>query len=206
MSSQTELIRPGDLPTDESDRRLMVRIHEGDPLGALAFIDRYADPLWTLALRTTGRSGSALDLARDVLARAVGDLADRVPRGQERTLVALAHTLWQQLLQAGLDPNRPSARLRIGPKQWAPEALGIDGSAQPNRRRLAQKLRQRLWRAWSALPAQQRFVLALDELSPMALDELASVLGVSDGEARAIRDQARLGLMNALEDRGDAPQ
>ena len=191
----------GDLP-ERTDRELMVRAHEGDALASLALVDRYAGPLLNLALRATGMRVVAEEAARDALASAIAGLAVRVPPADRRWIVDLAGDLYRRLLATGLKADRPARRVRISPRQWETERLALSPTARPSPRRAAQKLRQRLWRAYSMLPMRDRFVLALTEMAQLSSSELAAALGESQTRARAVRDEAKLTLMSRLTARG----
>ena len=194
---------PGELrlPTGESDRTLMVRAHEGDPLAALALVDRYSGPLWNLVHRTMGLAGLAADVVRETLSSAVSGLAERVPPGDRRWIVDLASDAYRRLLAADVKPEGLTHRVRISPRYWEAERLGVSAAARPSPRRAGQKLRQRLWRSYSRLSMRQRFVLALTETAQVSPAELAEVLGESEAVARTIRDGAKLALMEHLPDR-----
>jgi len=189
------------LPTGESDRTLMVRAHEGDPLAALALVDRYSGPLWNLVHRTTGLAGLAADVVRETLSSAVRGLAERVPRGDRRWIVDLASDAYRRLLAADVKPEGLTHRFRISPRYWEAERLAVSSHARPSPRRAGQKLRQRLWRSYSRLSMRQRFVLALTETAQVAPAELGEVLGEPEAVARTIRDGAKLALMEHLADR-----
>ena len=176
----------------------MAGVHEGDPASALALIQRYAGPLFVLAHRATGITGVAADAVRETLGPAIGGLSQRVPPGDRRWVVDLAGEVYRRLLETGLRPDRPANRVRISPRHWEVGRLGIGPEARPSAGRLAQKLRQRLWRAWSDLTMRQRFVLALSETAQMSLAELADVLGESEASARRVRDESKLALMARL--------
>jgi DNA-directed RNA polymerase specialized sigma24 family protein len=186
------------LPAETPDRALAVRVHDGDRAAALALIDRYSGPLFNLVHRTTGLPSVAVDVTRESLAAAVAGLAERVPPKDVRWIVLLAADAWRRLLAMGLRPERPTHRVRISPRHWEPEALHLSGQARPGPRRAAQKLRQRLWRAWSALPMRERFVLTLSDTHLLSVEELAEVLGERAAAARLHRDEAKLALMALL--------
>lgn len=186
------------LPLDAPDRDLVVRAHEGDLVAALALIARYAEPLFNVVHRATGMTAVAEDVVRDTLSSAVGGLAERVPPGDQRWIVALAAEAYRQLMATGLRPEQPAQRVRISPRHWDAGRLEIAAEARAGARRTAQKLRQRLWRAWSALCLEHRFVLALSETAATSVAELAEVLGRDEAAARVTRDQAKLALMSRL--------
>ena len=176
----------------------MVRVYEDDSAAALALVERYTGPLFNLIHRTTGMAGVAVDVTREVLASAVGNLAERVPLAGRRWIVRLAADAYRRLLAMDLKAEQPAHRVRISPRHWEPDRLDLSPDARPSPRRLAQKLRQRLWRAWSLLAMRERFVLALTEMAQISLGELAEVLDETVEVARIIRDQAKLSLMGRL--------
>ncbi len=181
-----------------SDRSLMVDLHEGNPEAALALIDRYAAALFNLAFRATGLAGLAEDVTSGVLASHLRDLAECVPRADQRWIVALAGDLYRRLLAMDLRPHEMTHRIRIPSRHWEAQRLEITSESRLGVRRAAQKLRQRLWQAYSRLSMRQRFVLALVELHGVSVGELAEVVGEPEAVARRIRDEAKLALMAEL--------
>ena len=76
--------------------------------------------------------------------------------------------------------------------------LELSPETRPSPRRAAQKLRQRLWRAWSELSLRQRFVLALSDPHRLSTSELGEVLGEPEPAARRVRDEAKVALVAEL--------
>lgn len=187
-----------ELPTEATDHTLAVAAHEGDVAAQLALIERYTAPLFNLVHRTTGMNHVADEITRTVLAAAVAELDLRVPPAGERWMARLARDVWRQLLALDLRPDRPAQRVRIAPKHWDLDVLHLAEDTRPSPRRAGQKLRQRLWRAWSALTLRERFVLTLCDTARLTVDELAVALGESPSAARARRDEAKLALMAHL--------
>lgn len=189
------------MPMEATDRALAVAVYEGDRSAALALIERYATPLFNLIYRSTGMTQVADDVTREVLAGAITRLQQRVPPAEERWMARLAGDAWRQLMALELKSDRPAERVRISPKHWDIEALRLADESPSGPRRVAQKLRQRLWRAWSALTLRERFVLALCDTAKLTVAELAQALGESPGTARVRRDEAKLALMAHLTSR-----
>ncbi|MBN2584301.1 MAG: hypothetical protein JXL80_14670 [Planctomycetes bacterium] len=182
----------------KSERELIVAVHEGDSDASLALIDRLTPVLFNLVLRATGLMGLAEELTRDVLAAQIRGLDDRVPPSGRRWVVPLAAEVYRRLLAMDVRPDRATHRLRIPPRFWQAERLELSGDSDLRVRRGAQKLRQRLWAAWSRLTMRQRFVLSLVELHRFSTDELAETFGEAEPVARRIRDDAKLALMIEL--------
>lgn len=178
------------------DRTLMVRAGEGDLVSALGLVDRYAGPLYNLVYRATGMAEVAADVTRQTLSAAVAALSRRVPKAGERWFVDLARGAYRSLRSLGLRADQTTAPVRIASRHWEPERLRV--ARESDSRRVVQKLRQRLWRAWSDLSLRERFVLALAETAQFSSAELAAALGESDEAARRIRDEAKLALMANL--------
>lgn len=198
MNDTPETIPRGLLGSAASDRSLMVDLHEGNPEAALALIDRYAAALFNLAFRATGLAGLAEDVACGALTSHLRDLAERVPKADQRWIVALAGDLYRRLLAMDLGPDEMTHRVRIPSRHWESQRLGISSESRLGVHRAAQKLRQRLWQAYSRLSMRQRFVLALVELHGVSVGELAEVIGEPEAVARRIRDEAKLALMAEL--------
>ena len=198
MSDTPEITLRGPQVAAASDRSLMVDLHGGNPEAALALIDRYAAALFNLAFRATGLAGLAEDVTCGVLTSHLQLLSERVPRAHERWIVALAGDLYRRLLAMDLGPDEMTHRIRIPSRHWEAQRLEISSESRLGVRRAAQKLRQRLWQAYSRLSMRQRFVLALVELHAVSVGELAEVFGEPETLARRIRDEAKLALMAEL--------
>jgi len=198
MSDTPETTPRGPLVSAASDRSLMVDVHEGNPDAALALIDRYVSALFNLAFRTTGLAGLAEDVTCGVLASQLRLLAERVPKADRRWIVALAGDLYRRLLAMDLGPDEMTHRIRIPSRHWEAQRLEISSESRLGLRRAAQKLRQRLWQAYSRLSMRQRFVLTLVELHGVSVGELAETIGEPEAVARRIRDEAKLALMAEL--------
>ncbi len=211
----------------ESDRTLTLRAQTGDSAALLALLDRYAAPLYNLALRTTGDAAGSAEVVTDVLANRLRALSECNPsppgeggpqgpgeglmpqtsrstekrrpvENSERFIVPLAADLYRALLDADFRPERRTAGLRISPRHWNASLLRIADGQGRGGRRTAQRLRRRLAHAWSLLAMQQRFVLTLTETQNLSPAELARVLGLSESAARNLRDEAKLALLALL--------
>jgi RNA polymerase sigma-70 factor, ECF subfamily len=197
-SPETETRWPQLPQRDVPDRTLMIRADEGDLVAALGLVDRYAGPLYNLVYRATGMAEVAADVTRQTLSAAVAGLSRRVPKAGERWFAELARGAYRQLLSLGLRGDQATAPVRIASRHWEPERLHIARESGSAPRRVAQKLRQRLWRSWSDLSLRERFVLTLADTAQFSSAELAAALGESDASARRIRDEAKRSLMANL--------
>lgn len=197
-SPETETRWPQLPQRDVPDRTLMVRAGEGDLISALGLVDRYAGPLYNLVYRATGMAEVSADVTRQTLSAAVAALSRRVPKAGQRWFAELARGAYRQLLSLGLRGDQAMTSVRIASRHWEPERLHIAREADPHSRRLAQKLRQRLWRSWSDLSLRERFVLTLADTAQFSSAELAGAMDESDDAARRIRDEAKRSLMANL--------
>ena len=199
MNDPPETTASGRSAPRACDRSLMVDVHEGDLSAALVLIDRYAAALFNLAFRTTGLAGLAEDLTSGILSSHLRNLAAHVPEADRRWIVALAGDLYQRLLAMDLGPHELTHRIRIPSRHWEAQRLELSPESRlGGARRAAQKLRQRLWQAYSRLPMRRRFVLALVEPHRLSVAELAETIGEPEAVARSIRDEAKLALMAEL--------
>jgi DNA-directed RNA polymerase specialized sigma24 family protein len=207
----------------ESDRTLTLRGQGGDSAALLALVDRYAAPLYNLALRTTGDAAGSAETVTEILATRLRGLNEPEPgsktrsdkptvahaeRGREKTaspaqeeerwIVPLAADLYRALLAAGFRPEQTTVGLRISARHWNVAGLHLADGQGRGGRRTAQRLRRRLAQAWSHLAMQQRFVLTLAETQSLTPAELARVLGLGETAARNVRDEAKLALLALL--------
>jgi DNA-directed RNA polymerase specialized sigma24 family protein len=208
----------------ESDRTLTLRAREGDAAAVLALVDRYAAPLYNLALRTTGDAAGSAEVVTEVLAARLQGLSEKetenktrsdgstaltaskptvaqvqnLPQAEERWIVPLAGDLYRAILDAGFRPERRTAGLRISGRHWNAAGLRLADGEGRGGRRTAQRLRRRLAHAWSHLTMQQRFVLTLSETQSLSPAELARVLGQNETAAQKLRDEAKLALLALL--------
>jgi RNA polymerase sigma-70 factor (ECF subfamily) len=80
-------------------------------------------------------------------------------------------------------------RMEAAPPEWGPESHVLSG-----------EVRQLLARAMAELPPRQRDVLALRDVHDFDTDEVAELLGLSEGNVRVLLHRARVKLRNLLEE------
>jgi RNA polymerase sigma-70 factor (ECF subfamily) len=153
------------------DEVLVVRARTGEPEALAALYARYADPLYTLALRLAGAPADAEDALHDLF---VG-LPELLRRYDERGRLES----WLKGVIARLVlVERRTARRR---EDLVARAADAD---------LPQSTSQEPWsaidldRALAALPDSLRAVFVLRQVEGYSHDDIATLLGISSGASR----------------------
>ena len=155
-------------------------------------------PLYSLALRMTGRA----DLADDAVQEAFVDLLRS--RSAFRGDARLTTWLFRIVVRAA---TRVAARSR-GAHEPLPEELGAasgpstGASDDPSTRGERREAAARILRAIRSLPAPQRAVLALSALQDLPQVEIAAILGVPEGTVHSRLHHAKKRLRERLEQDG----
>lgn len=191
-------------PTALEDGDLVARLRAGDEAAFVALVRRYQAPLLRLAEATVG--------SRSVAEEAVQDTWLAVVRGVDRFEGRSSFKTWlfrillHRARSAGSGEQRAGARhdeldderfdaaggWLAPPAPWAEQA---------DDRVVAAQLARRVHELLPGLPDAQRQVVVLRDVEGLAADEVATLLGVSDGNQRVLlhRGRARLRALLAAE-------
>ena len=148
----------------------------------------HADRIYGLCLRMSGERQAATELAQDVFVRAWEKL-DRLKPDTEP-----GAWLWRLAVNAVLNARRADRRrlARVAPVE-EPAALERPSAHTPLPvRRLS------LDAAMARLPERARAVFVLHDVEGYAHDEIAALLGIAEGTARAHLHRARTLMREAL--------
>lgn len=154
------------------------------------------DGVYALALRLTGNTADAWDLAQDSLVRALRALAGFRGDADPRTWVyRITVNAWKNRLASAAERARRSSEPLDAPDR--PELPGGDPPAEAALERDERKAA--LDRALAALEPADRAALQLREFDGLSYDDIASALDVPVGTVKSRLHRARLCLAKAME-------
>ena len=182
----------------DSDATLMRRYRQGDPQAFRQLYERHRLPLHRYLLRLAGDAAAAEEIFQDVWLAVI--------RGRERYaeresfsayLFSIAHRRcsdhWRRRYRGS---PQPEAR---EPTDTAQEVFDADDAAQPDLLALGTQRADALLLAIDRLPTVQREAFLLRAEAGLAIDEIASVTGVSRETAKSRLRYATAKLRDMLE-------
>lgn len=168
-------------------------------LSADEFVRRTADGVYALALRLTGNTADAWDLAQDALVRAVKALDSFRGDADPRTWVyRITVNAWKnRAASASERMRRAQEPLEPGDERGGPELAGGDPPADAPlvRGEEAEAVRA----AVAALEPVDRACLQLREFDGLSYEEIAQALDVPVGTVKSRLHRARSALAKALD-------
>jgi RNA polymerase sigma-70 factor (ECF subfamily) len=177
------------LRTNPSDGELIERIGEGDRSAFELLYQRYARPIFALALRRLGDRGRAEDAVQEAFTSVW-----RSAKTYRRERGAGAHWLYAVARNAIVDRGRARGENPAEPAEEPSAAPGPDEIAESD------------WAAWRVhsaigqLPERERVVLELAYWSGLSQSEVADRLGVPLGTVKTRTRSALSRLADLLED------
>ncbi len=179
------------------DNAVIRDVLAGDPEAFGLLVERYQRPIYNLMLRATGAAHTAADLAQDTFLRAYENL--------ERFRPGARFFSW--LYAIGMNRARDWLRAAGLRRETGLESLdGADFPGNPGdqQERLAERLDlERVHRAVTRLPLEQREALLLRYREDFSLLEVAEALGISLSAAKMRVHRALETVRRALEVDGD---
>ncbi len=179
-----------------TDRQLIDQAKAGEPAACDALARRYRRAAYLLALQMLGNRDDAMDVAQDSMLRFFStlnsfDAARRVQPWLFTIVRNQVRDLWRQRQRRPADAIGESDALvgQLAAPQPSPEA-------DLHRR----ELRQRLWRALAALPAEKREILVLRDFHDLSYSDIAHVLDIPIGTVMSRLHGARRQLRAQLEE------
>lgn len=166
------------MQADPSDRALMSRYRDGDVTAFELLYRRHKDPLYRYLLRQCRNPAAAEDVFQEVWSRIIRARATYRPSARFATyLYHVAHNCF-------IDHLRRNGRHQAATAAADPDELphGGDLPEQLTERQLA---RERLRKALTDLPPEQREAFLLREEAGLSLEEIASVTGVKAETAKS---------------------
>lgn len=183
---------------DESDRRLVTQARAGEPAACDALARRHRRAAYLLALQMLGNRDDAMDVTQDAMLRFFSTLKSfDAARGVRPWLFTIVRNqvrdLWRRRQRRPADAAGGSDDLvaQLAAPQASPEA-------DLHRR----ELKERVWCALAALPAEKREIIVLRDFHDLSYSELAQVLGIPIGTVMSRLHGARRRLRAQLEEGG----
>ena len=182
----------------ESDRRLIDQAKAGERAACDALARRHRRAAYLLALQMLGNRDDAMDVTQEAMLRFFSTLksfdAGRRVQPWLFTIVRnQVRDLWRQ------------RQRRPGDAAGEPDALvGQLAAPQPGPEADLQRreLKERVWRALAALPAEKREIIVLRDFHDLSYSELAQVLDIPIGTVMSRLHGARRQLRARLEEGG----
>ncbi|MDD5557917.1 MAG: sigma-70 family RNA polymerase sigma factor [bacterium] len=178
---------------EASDARAVRRVQEGDETAFREIVERYGRRVYAIAYRMTGNHGDADDVAQETFIRAYRRI------GQFGGRSSFFTWLYRILINCCMDCLR--RRRRRGETDFQDfldhgegPAASHGGGAEGN------ELRGAIAAALESLPPKQRTALVLHEFERMRHEDIARVMGCSEGTVRSRLHHARLKLRRRLRD------
>jgi RNA polymerase sigma-70 factor (ECF subfamily) len=151
--------------TDELDRAAIRRYLEGESAAARELVDRYQQPLFTVALRMLGNAQDAEDVTQAVFGRVFRDLHTY------DTTHRFFSWVYRMTVNAALNAQRD--RKALVPLENEAE-LFAGGSAASD----AFAVEEQVSKALSELKPDDRTIVVLRYFQSLSYDEIAEVLGI----------------------------
>lgn len=174
------------MPSARTDAQLLAAHRAGDSRAFAEIVERHADRLWTVAVRTLGRTEGAADVVQDAL------VAAHRRAGGFRGEASVRTWLYRIVVNTCID--------RIRRDRARPVIVAWPAGDLPARRGdPATELVTRLAvdEALAALPVEQRVAVVLVDVQGCAFAEAADILDVPVGtvKSRCARGRARLAVL-----------
>lgn len=167
-----------------AERELIRRFQAGDRSAYDKLVEAHQRQLISLALQMLRNEEAALDVAQEVFMRAFEELPRW--RGEARFGTWLYRTSLNVCYER-IRADEKQRRIRNA----APEQ-GLDRS--PEDRMLSRELRETINQAVNALPPRQRAIFVLKQYEGLRFTEIASLLEITEGGAKASYHKALLAL------------
>ena len=175
------------------DEALLDRSRRGDREAFAALVDRYQDPLYTMALRLLGSPADAADVVQETFTRAFTNLPTL--RG-----ASVRGWLFRVALNCGRDVQRRQTRRPTRPlEDDEGRVLELpDPSAGPEASALGRERAAAVRAALGELPADFRTVVVLRDVNDLSYEEIAEALSLPLGTVKSRLSRARSLLAASL--------
>jgi RNA polymerase sigma-70 factor (ECF subfamily) len=199
-------------PEPESDEALMLAYQAGETRAFAQLLERHRRPIFNFLVRSVGDPVQAEDLLQDVFMRVV--------RGAEGYQRQAKFTTWLYTIARNLcvDAQR-RGKFRKTSSLDAPGGGGsdgeegsplldriADGQLGTERQAIGRELRGKLEQAIARLPADQREVFLMREMSGMPFKDIADVVGCPENTIKSRMRYALERLREELEEYRDLAQ
>jgi RNA polymerase sigma-70 factor (ECF subfamily) len=187
--------------SQEADRELVLRARDGDRDAFAEIVRSYQRRIYAVAMRMTRRHEVADDITQDTFVRAYRNLGRfEIGRPLKPWLTRIAVNLAINYLNGVAKREQP---LYTEDAPGGPEGARLSRpeplDSNPERALESEELALDLDRAVSLLPFEQRTVFLLKVVEEMRYEEIAKLLGISEGTvmSRLSRARGRLRVMLA---------
>jgi len=187
------------LPQDATDEALVRRVQEGDGEAFETIARRYMRPVHAVVSSIVNGPDDADDTVQETFLRALERIRSYNPNRP------FAPWLYQVARNVARN-RRKYIRSRTHEELTDIEHGGVGGKRnQPDRQAELSELRRDLEAAVDSLPERQRAAFRLHDIEGFKANEIAEMLGVSDGTVRANVHHARRILRKRLEGHHQEP-
>ena len=181
-----------------TDADLVALLRAGDEEAISRLVEQWSPTMFRLARSFVDSAQSAEDVVQEAWLGMLSGLARFEGRSSLRTwtftiLVNRARTRGAR--EARTLPRSP---LEDGTEEPAQPWFSVATDITPERAVLSREILLQLDRAISALPARQRQVVTMREISGMSPEEVCAALGISAANQRVLLHRARVALRAAL--------
>jgi RNA polymerase sigma-70 factor (ECF subfamily) len=181
-----------------TDAGLVAMLRAGDEEAISRLVEQWSPTMFRLARSFVDSAQSAEDMVQEAWLGMLSGLARFEGRSSLRTwtftiLVNRARTRGAR--EARTLPRSP---LEDGTEEPAQPWFCVAADITPERAVLSWEILLQLDRAISALPARQRQVVTMREISGMSAEEVCTALGISAANQRVLLHRARAALRAAL--------
>jgi RNA polymerase sigma-70 factor (ECF subfamily) len=193
---------------EAADRTLVLRVRAGDRDAFAEIVRTYQRRVYAVAVRMTRRHEVADDITQDTFVRAYRSLESfDLERPLQPWLMRIAMNVAINYLNGAARRERPLPEDgSAGAERRFPREEPLD--ANPERALASEELALDLERAVERLPADQRTVFLLKVVEELRYEEIAELLGISEGTvmSRLSRARGRLKMMLAAHVRPGSPR
>jgi RNA polymerase sigma-70 factor (ECF subfamily) len=180
---------------EETERSLIARFRDGDQSAYAELFEAHQRRVVHLSLQILRNEESALDAAQEVFLRAFEELPHW--RGEAR----FSTWLYRTALNVCFERIRAEERQR----RIRDNADPPDTQASPEVAAVGGEVGRAIDRAVRALPPRQRAIFTLKQYQDMRFFEIASLLDITEGGAKASYHKALLALRERLKDVAPEP-
>ncbi len=187
----------------EADRDLVLRARDGDRDAFAEIVRSYQRRIYAVAMRMTRRHEVADDITQDTFVRAYRNLG--------RFDIGRPLRPWLTRIAVNLSINYLNGVAKREQPLYTEDAPGVRGrggdtsasrperiDANPERALASEELALDLERAVALLPLEQRTVFLLKVIEEMRYEEIAKLLGISEGTVMSRLSRARGRLKGML--------
>lgn len=187
------------------DNAIIESVLQGDVNAFEKLVTKYEKTVYNLALRMTGNAEDAADMTQESFLKAYRSLTSF--RGESKFSVWLYRITSNVCLDfLRSKSRRPVSSLTVEDSDGEETELEIpDLSADPEEKLLSSLTRDAVQRGLDALPAQQKEILLLREISGLSYGEISETLGIEISTVKTRIFRARKRLAAFLVEDGNIP-